>query len=65
MTYHTLLYDKEDGIGIVTINRPASLNALNGEVYTELYQLFEQIENDAEVRIVILTGSGEKARWVT
>ena len=61
MTYNTLLYEKEGAIGIVTINRPASLNALNGEVYTELYQLFEEIENDAEVWVVILTGSGEKA----
>ena len=52
---------EEDALGIVTINRPASLNALNGEVYTELYQLFEEIENDAGVRVVILTGSGEKA----
>jgi enoyl-CoA hydratase len=61
VTYNTLLYEKEDGIGIVTINRPASLNALNGEVYTELYELFEEIEKDDEVRVVILTGSGEKA----
>jgi enoyl-CoA hydratase len=61
VAYNTLLYEKEDGIGIVTINRPASLNALNGEVYTELYELFQEIENDAEVRVVILTGSGEKA----
>ena len=61
MTYNTLLYEKEDGIGIVTINRPASLNALNGEVYTELYELFQEIEGDAGVRVVILTGSGEKA----
>lgn len=61
MTYNTLLYEKEGGIGIVTINRPDSLNALNGEVYTELYDLFQEIEGDAEVRVVILTGSGEKA----
>ena len=58
---YQMLYEKEDGIGIVTINRPASLNALNGEVYTELYQLFQEIEGDPEVRVVILTGSGEKA----
>ncbi len=61
MTYKTLLYEKKDGIGIVTINRPASLNALNGEVFTELYELFQEIENDAEVRVVIITGSGPKA----
>ncbi|OGO25319.1 MAG: hypothetical protein A2144_09795 [Chloroflexi bacterium RBG_16_50_9] len=61
MTYKTLLYEREGAIGIVTLNRPGSLNALNSEVYTELYDLFEKIENDAEVRAVILTGSGEKA----
>jgi enoyl-CoA hydratase len=61
VTYNTLLYEKEGNIGIVTINRPDSLNALNGEVYTELYELFQEIEGDAEVRVVILTGSGEKA----
>jgi enoyl-CoA hydratase len=61
VTYNTLLYEKEDGIGIVTINRPASLNALNAEVFTELYELFQEIENDAGVRVVILTGSGQKA----
>ncbi len=61
MKYQSLLYRKEEGIGIVTINRPESLNALNGEVYTELSELFQEIENDPEVRVVILTGSGEKA----
>ena len=61
MTYNTLLYEKEDGIGIVTINRPTSLNALNEEVFAELHRVFEEIERDAGVRVVILTGSGEKA----
>lgn len=61
MKYKSLLYSKEEGIGIVTINRPESLNALNGEVYTELYKLFQEIEDDQDVRAVILTGSGEKA----
>jgi len=61
VTYQTLLYEKKDGIGIVTLNRPEALNALNSTVYTELYSLFEDIENDAEVRAVVLTGSGGKA----
>lgn len=61
MAYKTLLYEKEGAIGIVTLNRPASLNALNSEVYTELYQVFESIEKDAKVRVAILTGAGEKA----
>jgi enoyl-CoA hydratase len=61
VTYKTLLYKKKDGIGIVTLNRPEALNALNSAVYNELYDVFEAMENDDEVRAVILTGSGEKA----
>jgi enoyl-CoA hydratase len=61
VTYSTLLYEKKEGIGTVTLNRPTSLNALNSQVYTELYDVFEAIENDPEVRVVVLTGSGEKA----
>lgn len=61
MAYSNLLFEKGDGIGVVTINRPAALNALNSDVYNELYQIFQEIEKDSEVRVVILTGSGEKA----
>lgn len=61
MTYKTLLYEKADGIAKVTLNRPEALNALNSTVYKELYDVFEAIENDADVRVVVLSGSGEKA----
>jgi enoyl-CoA hydratase len=61
VTYKTLLYEKKEGIGTVTLNRPEALNALNSTVYNELYDVFEAIENDEEVRAVILRGSGEKA----
>ncbi len=61
MSYKYLLYDKEDGIGIVTVNRPEVRNALNIEAYAEFYTLFQEIEDDPDVRVVILTGSGEKA----
>ena len=61
MTYKTILFQKADGIATVTLNRPDSLNALNSDVYNELYDVFEAIEHDEEVRVVILTGSGEKA----
>lgn len=61
MAYSTLLYEKKDGIGVVTLNRPDKLNALNSTVYKELYDVFMAIEDDPEVRVVILTGSGEKA----
>jgi enoyl-CoA hydratase len=61
VTYETILYEKADGIAKVVLNRPDSLNALNSTVYNELYDVFETIENDEEVRAVVLTGSGEKA----
>ena len=61
MTYKTILFQKADGIATVTLNRPDSLNALNSTVYNELYDVFESIENDDDVRVVVLTGSGEKA----
>jgi enoyl-CoA hydratase len=61
VTYKTLLYEKKDGIAVVTLNRPDKLNALNSTAYKELYDVFEAIENDDEVRVVVLTGSGEKA----
>ena len=61
MTYKTLLYEKKDGIAVVTLNRPDKLNALNSTVYNELYDVFNESENDDAVRVVVLTGSGEKA----
>jgi enoyl-CoA hydratase len=61
LAYQTLLYEKENGIAIVTINRPQAMNALNDLAYGELFQVFQEIEKDAEVRAVIITGSGEKS----
>jgi enoyl-CoA hydratase len=61
VTYQTILFEKSDGIAKVTLNRPEALNALNSTVYNELYDVFESIENDPEVRVVVITGSGEKA----
>jgi enoyl-CoA hydratase len=61
VTYKTLLYEKKDGIATVTLNRPDKLNALNSTVYQELYDVFSTIEDDPEVRAVILTGAGDRA----
>lgn len=60
MSYETLLYEKEEGIGIVTLNRPDRLNALSFKLREELQHVFEQMEQDEEVKVVILTG-GQKA----
>ena len=61
MSYETLLYEKRDGVAIVTVNRPEKLNALNQRVMTELGACFVEINKDDGVRAVILTGAGEKA----
>ena len=61
MEYENLVLIKEDGIGTVIVNRPKVLNALNIEVFRELYELFVEIENDPEIRVVILTGAGDRA----
>lgn len=61
MQYRTILYEKENGIGVVCINRPQALNALNSEVLSELYQVFGEISTDNKVKVVIITGAGDKA----
>ena len=61
MAFENLLYEKRNGIGYVTVNRPEKLNALNQKTMDELRECFEGIERDDEVRAVILTGAGEKA----
>jgi enoyl-CoA hydratase len=61
MPYETLLYEKKDRIGYVTLNRPRILNAQSPEMFDELAQVFGDIKRDAEVGVVILTGSGDRA----
>lgn len=61
MVYQTLLYDRRNAIGLVTINRPEKLNPLSRLVLEELLDCFAAIQKDDSVRAVILTGSGEKA----
>ncbi|MBK7293466.1 MAG: enoyl-CoA hydratase/isomerase family protein [Holophagaceae bacterium] len=56
-----VLVEKADRIAWVTLNRPEKLNALNNEVLKELEQIFADLEHDAEVGVVVLTGAGEKA----
>lgn len=61
MDYQNLLFANEDGIGIITLNRPKALNALNGATMLELNDLADKISKDESVKVVIITGSGEKA----
>ncbi len=61
MTYQTLLMETTDGIATLTVNRPQSLNALNSQVLRELECAFTALDSDGAVKVVILTGAGEKA----
>ncbi len=61
MEYSTLLYSVDEGIALVTINRPKALNALNAAVMYDLTDLFGKIAVDPAVKVVIITGSGEKS----
>lgn len=56
--YHTIQYEKNKGIGIVTIHRPEALNALNSTVISELENLISTAEQDRELSILIFTGEG-------
>ena len=61
MAYRYLLLEKDGGIATVTVNRPDVLNALNMAVFRELDAMFEELAGDPEVRVVILTGAGDRA----
>lgn len=61
MSYTNILVSKENSIATVTINRPEKLNALNKATIEELHQVFSTLEKNDETRVIILTGSGEKA----
>ena len=56
-----LLYEKDGKIGILQINRPDKLNALNNETIKALYDALEQVNADPEIMVLIITGVGEKA----
>lgn len=58
---NNLLLEIENGIALLTINRPKSLNALNSETLAELNTCLADLEKNADVKVVILTGSGEKS----
>lgn len=57
--YETIKYTVSEGIGYVTINRPKAMNAINNQVLSELHDVCMKIEDDDNVRVVILTGEGK------
>src|SRR5687767_5647784 len=61
MTFDNLLIERDGAVAIVSLNRPKVLNALNSQTLTELASAMTAFKDDAGVRAVVLTGSGEKA----
>lgn len=61
MNYENILTEQENGLAIITINRPEKLNALNKATIEELNKAFTTLDADSAVKVIIITGSGEKA----
>ncbi len=61
MNFENLLITLENGIGFITIHRPSKLNALNVATIKELHDGLESLNNNPEIRVIIVTGEGEKA----
>jgi enoyl-CoA hydratase len=61
MNYENICLEKRGALATVTLNRPKVLNALNAATFAELDSAFDELSSDVEVRVVLLTGAGERA----
>ena len=61
MSYETLLLDKKDGIGTITLNRPEVLNAMSSTLFQEMDSAVTDMETDDDIKAIIFTGSGNRA----
>lgn len=61
MTYQAILAEKKGAVGVITMNRPDVLNAMNSQLLTELVDAVTAFESDGAVRVLILTGAGDRA----
>jgi 2-(1,2-epoxy-1,2-dihydrophenyl)acetyl-CoA isomerase len=55
---HSLLIDKTDGVGTITLNRPDKFNALNDELISKLKEALKEMDKDSKVKVVVITGAG-------
>ncbi len=61
MTYENIIFEKDENIAVIKFNRPKALNAINPDVLKELNDALDDIESDGDMKVLILTGEGEKA----
>src|SRR5258708_12547761 len=59
--YQYILVDRDERVGIVTLNRPKELNALNNQLVGELAGALEEFDRDEEIRCIVITGAGDRA----
>lgn len=59
--FENILVEKKGNIAVITINRPDKLNSLNSQVHLEGVAALDELKNDAEVRVVLITGTGPKS----
>ena len=58
MEYECIIYEKKDRIGLIQLNRPKVLNAMNRQLWIEMQDLLERVKQDHDVKVLILTGVG-------
>lgn len=61
MSFENILFEENDGIAYISIDRPKKLNALNKQTIKELHEAFASAEEDPDIKVIILSGTGEKA----
>jgi|TARA_R110002072_G_scaffold139968_2_gene283772 enoyl-CoA hydratase len=61
MNFENILLSQKEALAIITINRPKKLNALNKATIEELHEAFQVLDKDSSVKVIVITGSGEKA----
>jgi enoyl-CoA hydratase len=61
MEFKNIVFKEENQIGFITLNRPDVYNALNHPLFVELNEVVEKIRTDSAIRVLILTGAGEKS----
>ena len=61
MAYETLLYQADDRVAVITFDRPERMNALSQKLCAELPAALQAADQDADVRVIVITGAGGKA----
>jgi enoyl-CoA hydratase len=61
MAYETIIFQKQGKVAVIKFNRPKALNAINPQVLAEVHKALDDIEKDPSIKVLVLTGEGEKA----